>query len=223
MSFELTPSQSPTDPREFITAERAADVDYAGAGHFVRWLLEFHGVAPLREAFLTSPRGGGDAVLDALEAAYGQDPESLFAEYEASAPYLWVPHRQCADLERLEPTAGVWAFAATFDCEDPATLGPWVRAFSAYSDSMYQSFLIDVDTPGTYTFERESDTEVWVERCLDDVALSEEDASSMWHKEPVSPLPGAMDVDLAAGIYRVDVLRKHAPPHEVALRIERKP
>ncbi|WP_106393087.1 hypothetical protein [Enhygromyxa salina] len=223
VSFELEPSESLRDPREFVTAGVAADVDYPGAGHFVRWLIEFHGLAAFRELFLTSPRGGGGGVLDVLEAVYGQDAESLFAEYEASAPHLWVPHRQCADLELLEPSAGTWQFDATFDCEDPSTLGPWVRDFFSYADSMYQSFLIEIDTPGTYTFERGMDTELWVERCLDETGLSEAEADSLWRKEPVSPIPGVMDIDLDPGTYRVDVLRKYGPPHQVTLQIRQKP
>ncbi|PRQ02223.1 hypothetical protein ENSA5_25580 [Enhygromyxa salina] len=46
VGLELEPSESLRDPRELVTAGVAADVDYPGAGHFVRWLIESHRPGP---------------------------------------------------------------------------------------------------------------------------------------------------------------------------------
>jgi hypothetical protein len=226
-SFEVTPSTNMGDPREFVTARSPSDIDYDEAGHFVRWLIEDGGADPFLELFLTSPLSGGDGVYDALAAAYTEDAEALFADYEATAPFMWIPHRQCADLEILEPQAGVWQFEAVFDCNDPSTLGPYERAgddthFDAFAPtSMYQSFLLEIDATGLYRFEREIETSVWIERCIEQTALSEAEAEQLWRREPLVPgLQGLTDVELQAGTYRVDVQRQYAEPHPVSLRIE---
>lgn len=225
-SFEVTPLQYMGDPREFVAA--ASVSDYDAAGHFVRWLIDARGPDSLLELFLTSPRTGGGGAYEALAAVYAEEAEALFADYQATAPFMWVPHRQCADLEILEPQAGVWKFEAMFDCDDPSTLGPYERAghytnFDAFAPtSMYQSFLIEVDAPGFYRFEQDNaGTSVEIERCVEQTALSEAEAEQQWHRVGVFfGLQGLSDVELKAGTYRVDVRRQYAEPHPVSLRIE---
>jgi len=229
VAFEPRPLIHKTNPAEFITAGSSWDLAYDHAGHFVRWLLEEHGVEAFREAYVASPLSGGEGVLDVLAEVYGQDPDALFTDYLASAPYQWVPHRQCGDVPRLEPSGGAWTFEAVFDCEDPGTFGPWERNGSEPSGigriSMYQSFLIDIEDPGTYVFERDDlGTSVFLERCLDQTQLSEEQVAELWVKEGLIPtLQGITEIDLDPGTYRVDVLRDFAAPHPVSLHIAAKP
>jgi hypothetical protein len=84
---------------------------------------------------------------------------------------------------------------------------------------MYQTFLLEIETPGVYQFQREIETSVDVERCLDEVALSEEQVDD-WVRGGLFPgLQGTTDVELPAGTYRVDVQRQYAAPHPVWLRI----
>jgi len=223
--FEPSPLTAKTDPRIFLTAESSWDLGYEQSAHFVRWLLEERGPEVFYQAYVTSPTSGGDKVTEVLADVYGQDIDDLVSEYLASAPHMWVPHRQCADVRRLEPNAGIWQFDSTFDCDDPSTYGPWERLSDEYwpdaDTTMYQSFLIEVATPGTYRFSREIETGVWVERCLDEAGLTEQQAEALWLKTGLVPtLQGDSDIELAPGTYRIDVLRAFAPPHPVSLRIE---
>lgn len=227
-SFEVTPLSTMGDPRDFVVADSAFGVAYEPAGHFVRWLLENGGTDPFLELFLTSPLLGGDAAHEALATIYGQDVETLFENYQATAPFMWIPHRQCADLDILEPQAGVWQFDAVFDCNDTSTLGPYERAGTMYNGdvlaptSMYQSFLIEIAISGEYRVVRdEPETGVEIERCVEQIALSEAEAEQLWHRQGLVPtLQGTTDVELKAGTYRVDVRRQYAEPHPVSVRIE---
>ncbi len=227
-SFEVTPLQYMGDPRELVTARSSRDVYYDGAGHFVRWLIEDRGTAPFLELFLTSPLRGGDGAYETLASVYAEEAEALFADYEATAPFMWVPHRQCANLEILEPQAGVWEFESVFDCDDPSTMGPYERAGDwTHVDifaptSMYQSFLIEITTPGLYRFQRdEIETSVEIERCVEQTSLSEAEVEQLWHRQSLFvTLQGLTDIELKAGTYRVDVRRQYAEPHPVSLRIE---
>jgi hypothetical protein len=89
---------------------------------------------------------------------------------------------------------------------------------------MYQSFLLEIEAPGIYEFTREVETGVIVERCLEDVALSEEQADKLWMQEHLFPgLQGRSTTELPVGTYRVDVQRQYAEPHPVWLQIERVP
>ncbi|NJK30997.1 MAG: hypothetical protein HC927_00535 [Deltaproteobacteria bacterium] len=222
-SFEPDPRTDSEDPSTFITASNYKDVPYEAAAHFVRWLLEEWGPERFREAFTTAPLTGGDEVLEVLARVYGQDVDTLFADYLANGPHMWVPHRQCDDVPLLSPVAGAWEFEALFDCEDQSTLGPWERTRGEWpGQTMYQSFLIDVETAGNYRFVRdEVETSIVVERCLDQTSLDEEQADSLWLKEGLVPtLQGTTDQPLEPGTYRIDVIREYAPAHEVAIRIE---
>lgn len=225
-SFEPVAQDFMADPREFITIEDSRELHYESAAHFVRWLIEERGLEPFRELFVLAPHGGGDGVLDAIEAVYDQDADALFDEYLATAPYLWIPHRQCTDVDILEPEGDTWEFNSIFDCSDPATLGPYERQANINWDqfaktAMYQSFLIEIETPGIYRFERdEPETSIEIERCVDQVSLSEQQAEELWIDTGLFPsLQGTTDIELPAGIYRVDVRRQHADPHPVWVRI----
>ncbi|NVB40966.1 hypothetical protein G6O69_24210 [Pseudenhygromyxa sp. WMMC2535] len=228
-SFEPVAQDYMLDPREYITAERFVDVSYGAAAHFVRWLIEDRGVARFRELYMLAPRGG-EGVLDAIETVYSQDSDELFDEYMETAPYLWVPHRQCADLEVLEPEGDTWEFNSIFDCSDPGTLGPYERMDNINWDqyaktAMYQSFLIELESPGMYRFERdEPETWIEIERCIDQVSLTKEEADEQWVDTLLfSGLYGITDIELPAGTYRVDVRREYAEPHPVWVRVSPKP
>jgi hypothetical protein len=226
VNFEITKLTAKTDPYDFVLAAKPKGLDYDAAGHFVRWLLETHDVAAFRELFETAPRNGGEQVLDVLESVYGKSADELFAEYDETAPYMWIPHRQCTDIDTLEPQAGVWEFNAIFDCDDPSTFGPDEREGTDISydylatTAVYQSFLIDIETPGHYLFEREFDTWLQIERCLDQPSLTEAEAETLWQHDWLFPtLQGTTDVKLRAGTYRVDVRRQYTEPVPVWMRI----
>jgi len=84
--------------------------------------------------------------------------------------------------------------------------------------------LLEIESSGTYRFEREPDTGVWIERCIDEVALSEDQAAQLWLREALfADLQGTTAIELRAGTYRIDVRRRYAEPHPVWLRIAAEP
>jgi hypothetical protein len=229
VSFEPTQYVSRGNPTE-LSEVRADDLHYPHAGHFVRWLHEALGTETFMDLYATASYESG--VWAAIEAAYGITAE---ADYYATGPAYWVPHRQCADLPILEPNGDMWLFEATLDCDDPSTMGPYelVEHEVAHFErtAMYQSFLIDIETPGTYRFERpdllvEGFTDVWVERCLDKHPATEQEIDDEWVDNSVwftlTEHIGMFELE-HAGLWRVDVLHEHGPPKDVWVTIERMP
>jgi hypothetical protein len=231
-SFEQGPRKSSAHPADFVTHGRAGfSRYYYYAGHFVRWLLDTAGPDALRRAYQGAPLDGGPGVLAVLNAVYG-DAEALFEDYQQTAPQMWAPHRLCDGVPRLEPTGvDTWHFESMFDCDSPSTLGPWTWIDVPYVDpyahrEMYQSFLIEVDTPLEYRFQRfiasdpDSYTRMLIWRCLDDLALSEQDVKERWFHDVLFPdFDDGTEVELEPGVYRIDVLREHAPPHVVTVDV----
>ncbi|MEX1367492.1 MAG: hypothetical protein AB1Z98_30470 [Nannocystaceae bacterium] len=77
--------QSVTDN---VSARDSLEVDYATAGHFVRWLVETRGIDSVRERL----RG------IAVEQALGESLDALEAEHAAEAPYTYPPIRDACDF-----------------------------------------------------------------------------------------------------------------------------
>jgi hypothetical protein len=231
VSFEPLPNESRGNPTEFSEVPRGHFGPYYSlGGHFVRWLHEALGTEAFMDLYSTASRKTG--VWTAIEAAYGTTVE---ADYHATAPALWVPHRQCADLPILEPKGDMWLFEATLNCDDPSTMGPYERVdlIVAHFErtAMYRSFLIDIETPGTYRFERpdflvEGFTDVFVERCLDKHPATEQEIDDEWVSDLVwftlTEHVGMFEFE-HAGLWRVDVLHEHGPPKDVWVTIERVP
>jgi hypothetical protein len=229
-SFEPLPNDSHGSPTEFSEVRHKDFREYPSAAHFVRWLHEQLGPEAFMDLYTTASYETG--VWSAIETAYGTTAE---ADYHASAPALWVPHRQCADLPILEPSGDMWLFEATLDCGAPSTMGPYERVEHSVAHferrAMYQSFLIDIETPGTYRFERpdflvEGLTSVRVERCLDEHPATEQEIDEEWVDDSVwftlTEHIGMIEFE-HAGLWRVDVLHEHGPPKDVWVTIERMP
>jgi hypothetical protein len=228
--FIQLPLSFSAPPAEFVTHGREGFSAYYGnAAHFVRWLLATEGPDSLRRAYQRAPIGGGPGVLAVLDSVYG-DVDALFEDYEQNAPDEWAPHRLCDGIPVLEPMADqTWHFESTFDCSDRSTRGPWtwttIYHYDAYAArEMYQSFLIEIDTPLEYRFQRVTEpgdyTGLVVWRCLDDLALSKQDAKERWFQSFMfSDSDGGTEVELEPGVYRVDVVRDHAPPHVVTVDV----
>jgi hypothetical protein len=231
VSFQPTQYVSHGNPTEFSEFQGTDFFPYyAKAGYFVRWLHEQLGPEAFMDLYTTASYETG--VWSAIEAAYGTHAE---ADYHATAPALWVPHRQCADLPILEPNGEMWLFEATLDCDDPSTMGPYERVEHEVAHferrAMYQSFLIDIETPGTYRFERpdflvEGFTDVRVQRCLDEHPATEQEIDEEWVDDSVwftlTEHIGMFEFE-HAGLWRLDVLHEHGPPKDVWVTIERMP
>jgi hypothetical protein len=226
-AFEPGPLSYRLHPSEFVTQSPDEFGDYGAAAHFVRWLLEIAGPDTLRRAYQRAPSRGGPGVLGVLGAFYG-DVDELFADYEEHAPDLWAPHRVCDDLPVLEPSGvDTWRFESWFDCDDRSTMGPWTWVYGPTADQfahreMYQSFLIEIETPQTYRFQRmaEDYTGLRMWRCLDDLGLSKQEVADRWIEDIlITDAQDGTPIELDAGVYRVDVLRMHAPPHLVTVDV----
>ncbi len=92
-------------------AGSSAEVDYASAGHFVRWLLESRGWSQLR-AHLSEPGGVAE-----FEAVFGQELEELTQEFFASANPVY-PRLYEHPIPSFDAAGdAIWASALEFDCE----------------------------------------------------------------------------------------------------------
>ena len=193
------------------------NVYYADAGHFVRFLLENDSPEVFKQLYRTANRT--DGVWQAVEAAYG---ESIGEEYVSGAPQRWLRHRQCADLPLLEREGEGWQFAATFDCDDPQTLGPYERTQPQFIevDQMYQSFLIEIEEAGTYRIDRSgAPASIRFERCAEDHLYSDDDKDD-WAKSGVYFTGQGYGLsELHPGVWRFDVLVDHGPAVEVGVTI----
>jgi hypothetical protein len=228
-AFEPQENEWRTNPTEFSDIETKFSYYYHYAGHFVRWLHEQLGSEVFMHLYAHANYDTG--IWAAIVAAYGATAES---DYLERSPALWVPHRQCADLPLIEPVNGVWSFESRFDCDDPSTLGPYERTYDFLHDQdIYQSFLIEIDEPGTYRIERPpselvGETEVYIERCLDDHPGTKEEAQQEWVQRWVwynfywvEPNDIGWEELPYAGLWRVDVVRKYGPPVDMWLKIAR--
>ena len=125
----------------------------------------------------------------------------------------------------LEPEASGWHFSAMLDCQHADTLGPYARVTELDVElygarSMYQSFLIDVQAPGSYLVERTGAQRINYERCLEDDLATEEDIAEQRVQTVVwFNLQGIGMIELDAGLWRFDVLVDHGPVVDVSVTI----
>lgn len=105
-----------------VSATESTEVDYATAGHFVRWLIETQGIDP---------------VLDVLEGAsveqaLGGTLDELEAEHAADAPYTYPPIRDACDFTPLPAVGdGEWAESIRVTCDEEGVSrfeGFWLSA-----------------------------------------------------------------------------------------------
>lgn len=227
VTFEPVPNESMDTPWDFAEVHSGDfNMYYTYAGHFVRWLAAELG--PERFADVYQTANYDDGVWAGLEAAYGG---SLAEDYAAQAPFMWVPHRQCADMPLLEAQAdGSWVFTARLDCDDASTLGPYEKAGQSDYDEtdMYQSFLIEIPEPGTYRMQRPDAPyiNVYYQRCLDEHPMTEQIAKDEWVDQSVffTLLEGYSVVEFEfAGVWRIDITSDHGPPVDVWLTITPEP
>lgn len=231
-ALEPLANDSQADPEVFFDLPRSEFQHYGPSGHFVRWLLERFGGPSFMEVYRVAmlSEDGEPGVWGLLREVYGA---ALAEDYASTAPARWSPYRECAGVPLLEPVQGQWHFEATFDCESSETFGPYdlVAHETATSerDAMYQSFLIEVDTPGAFRVQRpdffvEPYTNVRMTRCVEE-SSNGAPVHSDWYQEvlwfTLDEHISEVELELP-GVYRVDVLREYGPPQDVWLTIEAK-
>ncbi|MCH9685496.1 MAG: hypothetical protein K0V04_28950 [Deltaproteobacteria bacterium] len=85
----------------------SARLDYATAGHFVRWLVETRGLASLQRIVAGEPQA----------EVLGASIEQLAAEYDAAAPFAFPDWSPCAHPPLPATGDGVWEERLEFDCQ----------------------------------------------------------------------------------------------------------
>jgi hypothetical protein len=210
------------DPREFVDLEDGFSYYYGHAGHFVRWLFEQIGPEAFRELYRTA--NYDDGVWTAMLDVYGP---TLAEDYLAEAPAVWIPHRQCADVPVLEPTAeGVWDLSTRLDCDHPSTLGPFEHGdkSDANERDMVRSVLIEIPAPGAYRFARTgTDIKVWYERCLDEQPITKDEFDAEWKRLNVffTFVGNDSTIEFAhAGWWRIDVGHELGPAVDIELTLD---
>jgi hypothetical protein len=116
-------------------AETGRSVEYFGAGHFTRWLIDNHGIAALKRVLQGA----------STEEAFGASLETLAAAYEAEAPEAYPSWAPC-DYPPLPSTGPEqWSETVEVTCERPD-----VTRFSERKRTLLRSVELD---GGRYTFE----------------------------------------------------------------------
>ncbi len=108
-----------------VSANTSTEVDYATAGHFVRWLVETRGIESVREVLERA----------SVELVLGEMLVDLQAQYEAEAPYTYPPISDACDyLELPLVEDAFWYERTPISCETEGTSrfeGFWVSAVRA--------------------------------------------------------------------------------------------
>lgn len=112
-----TPSSK--SPSEVMESKQPA------GGHFMRWLIEQHGPAKLRELFESSSMSSGkDELFAAVQQVYGVPFEELEAEYFATAATIYPMLGLCEDLVDIPWNGNRWELTLDADCDAPYMHGP---------------------------------------------------------------------------------------------------
>jgi hypothetical protein len=226
--FEPNPSTTiPAEGRSLAEQFEVTwkDLSYSNAGHFARWLFEREGAATFAEYYRMA--SGPADTREALEEVYGRSLEELEAEYLETAPYSWVPFRQCTDIPHVEhDDDGVWRHSAILDCDDESTMGPYLDHEDLFIDEwkmMAQSFTFTVDDEVILDYDLHGDVErVVLQRCGDEPPAS---AEEYWVaiRETALLRKGSLGEQshprLSPGTWRADVLRLHGGPASVGVAI----
>lgn len=146
-TVELTPAELSGKQR----------IDYAAAGHFVRWLIETRGVDHLNRVI------DGDSVED----VFGQSGEGLVQEYNETAPWAYPAWEPCPYPEISAVADGEWEEELSFSCaSEGATGAQWEGT------SMVRTLSLDA---GTYEFEITGGLGALVVACQMDILAEEPD------------------------------------------------
>jgi hypothetical protein len=210
----------------------ATPTQYDYASHFVRWLIEHEGGPAFAEVYTRShsyPRPEIDDIAALMEDVYGRTVTELAADYAATAPFAWVPVRQCADVPHVSHVAAhpdEWRLEGVFDCDDERTMGPYEGPYALFAEDarkmMYQSLIFTVEAPGTFSVEITGADHVNFARCAERHAESEEEQSWLFDTTSASLIPEfpTPRVKLIPGLWRADVMQYQTlpGPYEVVIR-----
>ncbi|NJK30910.1 MAG: hypothetical protein HC927_00100 [Deltaproteobacteria bacterium] len=173
--------------------ERAADVDYASAGHFVRWLLEWEGAERLVEIFLAEA-AGIEQLEDVYQSGYADIEAKFYSESSWSYPRAY--RHPAPVLTQVGETQ--WASELSFDCGQEDIRGT--------SEGLVALREVTLPAPGFYSLWSSTGGRITATLEIGEIVEAPEQATS----SGVQLLGGGIStVPLAAGTYEISVL---APP-----------
>ncbi|MEM9459809.1 MAG: hypothetical protein AAGF11_36870 [Myxococcota bacterium] len=190
-------------------ARDGVEVEYLGAGHFTRWLIENHGITALKRVL----RG------TSTDEAFGASLETLAAAYEAQAPDAYPSWAPCDYPPLMSSGPEHWEEEVEVTCERSD-----VTRFSERKRTLLRSVEL---AGGRYTFEvRGTDTWGQFLGCLTEPRY--EPVGSMMHGDTMSELEHSLTapgirfeagvvhtIELTAGLYKLAI-----PVEEDGERVE---
>jgi hypothetical protein len=185
----------------------ATRVPTQDAAHFMRWLYERDGAAPLRTLFERSAPYEPRSAERAFAAAYGSTIWEAERTYYAEAPEFYPGLTWCSDDVDVLPWQGeYWTHSIELDCAATHTRG---------AQTMLRSVAFDVERDGPYTFEIEAPGRAYITSCQTEViemggrdvaewgAVGEEPGGSFYILGGWIESGAAVELDLYAGRHRV--------------------
>jgi hypothetical protein len=191
------------------------------AAHFVRWLYENEGPAPLRVLFQSSARENAARAREAFVDAYARSIEEMERRYYAEAPEYYPGLSWCFDdLEILPWDGDFWRHTVELDCASEHTLG---------EGTLERTVGFDVVHGGKYTFEVDAPGRVHITTCQ--TAVIGKGEPDLVEGAPVGEEPGGEvyssglwitpglpeELELAPGRYRVTIEADQADRADVRL------
>lgn len=165
------------------------NLDYATAGHFVRWLLDTEDPALIRRVL----QG------DSTDAVYGRSIEALAVAFEDEHPYAYPPWFPCEYPVLPSPEADVWTETIDVSCDHPeGTAG----------ENYYRSVVRSVElTAGRYALETTGGSGTRILGCQMDV----------WDEEPPPMANGDVQNQVEMSQTAVGVFFGSGEVHELSL------
>lgn len=221
---------------DLVLVDADAEVDYPNAlyrevGHFVAWWIETYGTDKFMTIYTQTRKGmTADEITPVFDEVLGKSPESLLAEYSASAKdyYPAVGAAACG----RGPVIPWQDDAATWPTEGSCKEGP----FFGYATTVQrQRVTIEVAAPGTYLLET-AGRYAAMRHCLvapaDEAELPElrpDGVGGDWlFSKPMTVFGSESDdwddrpLELVAGVYEVWVQRTgEMGPTSPAIRLRR--
>jgi hypothetical protein len=182
------------------------EIPGGAAGHFVRWLYERHGPAPLATLFCKSEAGDPS---DAFRETYGMTIEDAEQSYFAEGPEAYPGLSFCThEVEVLPWQDGVFRHAVELDCDQDHT-----RGFR----SMARTIGFEIDEPGLYAFEIEEPARARIFTCQTEIVeagvalpasfspIGDEPGGSLWSPPETIASGQLVDLALERGRHRMTI------------------
>lgn len=150
-----------------------AQEDGHSAGHWVRWLLDAHGIATVRDFYASIEPDSDRADTDAAFAdVFGASYEQMVTQYGSQAAPLYPGYGWCDDVDVIDVPLGETHVTLRADCEAPDT---YALAYPAV-EAMYVRRILRLAQRSDLRIEYSSDTGVLNRHpCFEEPVASEDD------------------------------------------------